>query len=121
MDHDQYLKQKGVRVSSGWLQQWQQEAARVDSSFKHKTASAQRALLWQEVLRGDLHVIGAQALPADLQVRIMQICAYICHLSMCCMCVMPSIFRSRRSDKSLALLAGVAQASTVRHVCPASR
>lgn len=68
MDHGQFLQQKGVHISSGWLQQWQQEAARSNPAFGHKTATAQQALLLDEVLRSDLHLIGTQSLPADLQV-----------------------------------------------------
>lgn len=68
MNHDQFLQVKGIRVSLDWLEQWQQQIESVDSAFSRKSVDAKQALLWQEVLNSDLHLIGTQTLPDDIQV-----------------------------------------------------
>ena len=72
MDHNQFLQAKGICVSSDWLEQWQQQVESVDSAFRHKSVSAKQALLWQEVLSSDLHLIGTQRLPTDIQVLLLR-------------------------------------------------
>ena len=68
MNHDQFLQVKGIRVSLDWLEQWQQQIESVDSAFRRKSVDAKQALLWQEVLNSDLHLIGTQTLPTNIQV-----------------------------------------------------
>jgi len=68
MDHVRFLQSKGCHVSSGWVEQWEQQAQRADSAFNSKSVGAKQTLLYQEVLCTNLHLIGTKALPADLQV-----------------------------------------------------
>lgn len=65
---DQFLIEKGVHVFSDWAQQWQEAATSAVPGFARKSVSVKQELLYQEVLRSNLHLIGKQALPADLQV-----------------------------------------------------
>ena len=68
MGLDHFLIEKGVHVIPDWAQQWQEAATSAVPGFVQKSVSAKQELLYQEVLRSNLHLIGRQALPADLQV-----------------------------------------------------
>ena len=68
MGFDHFLIEKGVHVVPDWAQQWQEAATSAVLDFDQKSVSVKQELLYQEVLRSNLHLIGRQALPADLQV-----------------------------------------------------
>ena len=68
MGFDHFLIEKGVHVIPEWAQQWLEAATSAVPGFAQKNASVKQELLYQEVLRSNLHLIGRQALPADLQV-----------------------------------------------------
>ena len=76
MGLDHFLTDKGVHVIPGWAQQWQEAATSAVPGFAQKSVSAKQELLYQEVLRSNLHLIGRQALPADLQVCLPLICLH---------------------------------------------
>ena len=71
MDGDHFLNEKGFHVLPSWTQQWQESAQSSVPGFSQKTILAKQNLLYQEVLGSNLHLIGQQALPADLQVACM--------------------------------------------------
>lgn len=68
MSFDHFLIEKGVHVIPDWTQQWQEAATSAVPGFAQKSVSAKQELMYQEVLRSNLHLTGRQALPADLQV-----------------------------------------------------
>ena len=68
MGFDQFLIEKGVHVIPDWAQQWQEAATSAVPGFEQKSVSVKQELLYQELLRSNLHLIGRQALPIDLQV-----------------------------------------------------
>ena len=68
MDFDHFLIDKGMHVCPGWPQQWQEAAQSAVPGFAQKSVSSKQELLYQEVLHSNLHFIGKQALPEDLQV-----------------------------------------------------
>lgn len=68
MAFDHFLIEKGVHVFPDWAQQWQEAATSAVPGFARKSVSVKQDLLIQELLHSNLHLIGRQALPADLQV-----------------------------------------------------
>ena len=70
MEYDHFLSEKGFRISPNWTQQWQESAQNNVLKFAQKSVSAKQELLYQEALHSNLHTVGKQALPAELQVAI---------------------------------------------------
>ena len=114
MDHVRFLQSKGFHVSSGWVEQWEQQAQGADSTFKDKSVSAKQTLLCQEVLCTNLHLIGTKALPADLQV----FDGSLSTSSPSCTTAQ-SMLKMQLNDGLT--LAGMAQAAVTGAICVASR
>lgn len=51
-----------------WPLMWQEAAHSAVPGFDQKSISEKQELLYQQLLCSNLHVVGRQSLPADLQV-----------------------------------------------------
>ena len=105
MAFDHFLIEKGVHVFPDWALQWQEAATSAVPGFARKSVSVQQELLYQEVLRSNLHLIGRQALPADLQVCLISLASTYLHqsgsvsLAICKKALGIGSFVSRRGTK----------------------